>query len=80
MRHALEPFDRGTREVAHKAAELTAAGNLVTVAGGGDTDAALTSGARGGQVHLCLDGRRRVPGVVLEGKELPGIVMLQRGD
>ena len=42
MRHALEPFDRGTREVAHKAAELTAAGNLVTVAGGGDTDAALT--------------------------------------
>ena len=37
----LEPFDTGTVEVAEAAAELTAAGKLVTVAGGGDTVAAL---------------------------------------
>jgi len=33
----LEPFDVGTIEVAEAAAELTDAGKLVTVAGGGDT-------------------------------------------
>ena len=39
----LEPFDTGTIEVAEAAAELTAAGKLVTVAGGGDTVAALNA-------------------------------------
>src|SRR5215831_14388952 len=33
----LEPFDIGTVEVAEAAAELTAAGKIVSVAGGGDT-------------------------------------------
>jgi phosphoglycerate kinase len=37
----MEPFDTGTVEVAEAAAELTAAGKLVSVAGGGDTVAAL---------------------------------------
>jgi phosphoglycerate kinase len=37
-----EPFDIGTDEVAEVAAELTVAGKLVSVAGGGDTVAALT--------------------------------------
>src|SRR6266849_9852846 len=37
----LEPFDNGTVEVAEAAAELTAAGKLISVAGGGDTVAAL---------------------------------------
>src|SRR5205085_6739068 len=32
----IEPFDIGTLEVAEAAAELTSAGDLVTVAGGGD--------------------------------------------
>ena len=36
-----EPFDNGTIEVAEAAAELTAAGRLVSIAGGGDTVAAL---------------------------------------
>src|ERR1700730_1757824 len=35
----LEPFDNGTLEVAEAAAELTAAGKLVSVAGGGETGA-----------------------------------------
>ena len=37
----LEPFDTGTLEMAEAAAELTAAGKLVSIAGGGDTVAAL---------------------------------------
>ena len=36
-----EPFDTGTIEVAEAAAELTAAGKLISIAGGGDTMAAL---------------------------------------
>ena len=39
----LEPFDTGTTEVAEAAAELTTAGKLVSVAGGGDTVAALNA-------------------------------------
>ena len=39
----LEPFDTGTLEVAEAAAELTEAGKLVCVAGGGDTVAVLNA-------------------------------------
>jgi phosphoglycerate kinase len=73
----IKPFDRGTHEVSHKAAELTAAGNLVTVAAGGDTVAALA------QAHV-VDKFTYVSmagGAFLEwleGKKLPGILMLQR--
>ena len=59
----LEPFDNGTIEVAEAAAELTAAGKLVTVAGGGDTVAALNAAGRDRAVHLCVDRGRRLPGV-----------------
>src|SRR5262249_60225423 len=44
----LEPFDIGTVEVAEAAAELTAAGKIVTVAGGGDTGAALKAAGAAG--------------------------------
>ena len=37
----IEPFDQGTNAVARRAAELTQAGKLRTVAGSGDTVAAL---------------------------------------
>ena len=37
----MQPFDNGTVEVAEAAAERTKAGKLVSVAGGGDTVAAL---------------------------------------
>ena len=59
----MEPFDTGTVEVAEAAAELTAAGKLVAVAGGGDTVAALNAAGRDRAVHLCLDRRRRLPGM-----------------
>src|SRR5262249_19088452 len=39
----MEPFDNGTVEVAEAAAELTEASKLVSVAGGGDTVAALNA-------------------------------------
>ena len=39
----VKPFDQGTIEVAKATAELTEAGKLVSVAGGGDTVAALNS-------------------------------------
>ena len=37
----MEPFDSGTVEIAEAAAELTTSGKLVSIAGGGDTMAAL---------------------------------------
>ena len=39
----MKPFDAGTVAVAEAAAELTQAGKLVSVAGGGDTVAALNA-------------------------------------
>ena len=42
------PFDRGTVAVAKKIGELTRAGKLISVAGGGDTVAAL---AAAGVIH-----------------------------
>src|SRR3989304_10635446 len=44
----LEPFDNGTAEVAEAAAERTAAGRLISVAGGGETGAALNGGGGAG--------------------------------
>src|SRR5215467_13098651 len=43
----MEPFDNGTVEVAEAAAELTQAGKLVSIAGGGDTVAALNAAGTG---------------------------------
>ena len=59
----LEPFDTGTVEVAEAAAELTAAGKLVSVAGGGDTVAALNAAGVAERFHLCFHRRRRLPGM-----------------
>ena len=58
-----EPFDNGTIEVAEAAAELTAAGKLVSFAGGGDTVAALNLASRDRPPDPCLDRRRRVSGI-----------------
>ena len=55
------PFEAGTVAVARRAAALTKAGKLLTVAGGGDTVAALAAGRGGRRFQLCLDGRRRLP-------------------
>ncbi|MFQ6017266.1 MAG: phosphoglycerate kinase [Kiloniellaceae bacterium] len=70
------PFDAGTKAVARKAADLTRAGRLRTVAGGGDTVAAL--GHAG--VADCFSYVTTAGGAFfewLEGKTLPGVAALE---
>jgi phosphoglycerate kinase len=72
----MEPFDRGTIEVAEAAAELTAAGKLVSIAGGGDTLAALNAaGAAGRFTYTSTAGGAFLEW--LEGKALPGVEVLK---
>src|SRR5215467_2805151 len=71
-----EPFDTGTVEVAEAAAELTAAGKLVSVAGGGDTVAALNAaGASDRFSYVSTAGGAFLEW--LEGKALPGVEVLK---
>jgi phosphoglycerate kinase len=73
----MEPFDNGTVEVAEAAAELTAAGKLVTVAGGGDTVAALNAaGAADRLTYVSTAGGAFLEW--LEGKSLPGVEVLRK--
>jgi phosphoglycerate kinase len=72
----MEPFDIGTVEVAEAAAELTQAGKLVTVAGGGDTVAALNAaGVTGRLTYVSTAGGAFLEW--LEGKALPGVEVLR---
>jgi phosphoglycerate kinase len=72
----LEPFDLGTIQVAEAAAELTAAGKLVTVAGGGDTVAALNAaGVTDRFTYVSTAGGAFLEW--LEGKPLPGVEVLR---
>jgi phosphoglycerate kinase len=72
----VEPFDNGTIEVAEAAAELTAAGKLVTIAGGGDTVAALNAaGVTERFTYISTAGGAFLEW--LEGKALPGIEALR---
>ena len=72
-----EPFDTATVALARIAAALTAEG-LISVAGGGDTVAALNHAG-------CADGFTFVSNAGgaflewIEGKALPGVVALERG-
>jgi len=69
------PFERGTVAAAKAAAELTAAGKLVSFAGGGDTVAALNlAGVIGKLSHVSTGGGAFLES--LEGKTLPGIAVL----
>jgi len=69
------PFDRATDAVAQEAARLTAAGSLLTVAGGGDTVSALIHAGVAEQVsYLSTAGGAFLEW--LEGKELPGVAVL----
>jgi phosphoglycerate kinase len=73
----MEPFDNGTIEVAEAAAELTQAGKLVTVAGGGDTVAALNAaGCADRFTYISTAGGAFLEW--LEGKSLPGVEVLKR--
>jgi phosphoglycerate kinase len=72
----MEPFDTGTVEVAEAAAELTAAGKLVSVAGGGDTVAALNvAGVTDRLTYVSTAGGAFLEW--LEGKALPGVEVLR---
>jgi phosphoglycerate kinase len=70
-----EPFDNGTTEVAEAAAELSAAGKLVSIAGGGDTMAALNvAGVTDRFSYVSTAGGAFLEW--LEGKTLPGVEVL----
>ena len=56
-----KPFDAGTNAVAGTVAALTKAGRVLSVAGGGDTVAALAAAGVEIFVHLRLRGRRCLP-------------------
>ncbi|MDF1586707.1 phosphoglycerate kinase [Marinimicrococcus flavescens] len=72
----IPPFDKATVAVAQAAAELTQAGRLVTVAGGGDTVAALShAGVLERFSYVSTAGGAFLEW--LEGKELPGIKALE---
>ena len=72
----MEPFDNGTVEVAEAAAELTGNHELVSVAGGGDTVAALNSaGCAGRLTYVSTAGGAFLEW--LEGKALPGVEVLR---
>jgi phosphoglycerate kinase len=72
----LEPFDTGTVEAAEAAAELSAAGKLVSVAGGGDTVAALNkAGVADRFTYVSTAGGAFLEW--LEGKALPGVEVLR---
>jgi phosphoglycerate kinase len=72
----MEPFDTGTIEVAEAAAELTSAGKLVSVAGGGDTVAALNvAGVTDRFTYVSTAGGAFLEW--MEGKALPGVEVLR---
>jgi len=71
----MQPFDEGTVAVAQKAAALTRDGRLLTVAGGGDTVAALNAaGVADDFSYISTAGGAFLEW--LEGKELPGVAAL----
>jgi len=73
----LKPFDACTNTVARAAAELTKSGDLFSVAGGGDTVAALNqAGVTHDFRYVSTAGGAFLEW--LEGKELPGVVKLRK--
>jgi phosphoglycerate kinase len=74
----IEPFDAATNAAADHAAERTAAGDLISVAGGGDTVAALNrAGAAERFSYISTAGGAFLEW--MEGKTLPGVAALEQG-
>ena len=74
----IEPFGTGTFALANEAGRLTKAGALISVAGGGDTVAALNAaGVAADYTYVSSAGGAFLEW--LEGKDLPGVAALARG-
>ena len=72
----MAPFDHGTVEVAKYVAERTKAGKIVSVAGGGDTVAALAhAGVKDDFTYVSTAGGAFLEW--MEGKPLPGVEALK---
>ncbi len=72
----IEPFDTATNAAARHAAALSRAGNLISVAGGGDTVAALNkAGAADDFTYISTAGGAFLEW--MEGKVLPGVAALE---
>lgn len=73
----LKPFDNATNVVAQAAADLTQAGKLTSVAGGGDTVSALANaGVADKFSYISTAGGAFLEW--MEGKELPGVVIFKK--
>jgi phosphoglycerate kinase len=73
----IEPFGAGTFALAKEAARLTKAGQLVSIAGGGDTVAALNAaGVTEAFTYVSTAGGAFLEW--LEGRELPGVAALAK--
>ena len=71
------PFDKGTNAVAKEAAKLTKDGRLMSIAGGGDTVAALAhAGVEDDFSYVSTAGGAFLEW--LEGKTLPGVAVLSK--
>ena len=71
----VNPFDTGTNAVARTVAELTQAGGLLSVAGGGDTVSGVgTAGAEEGVSYVSAAGGAFLE--YIEGKVLPGVAAI----
>ncbi|MCH8862271.1 MAG: phosphoglycerate kinase [Proteobacteria bacterium] len=71
------PFEAGTTALAKAAGDLTQQGKLLSVAGGGDTVAALAqAGARDAFSHVSTAGGATLEW--MEGKVLPGLKALEK--
>lgn len=73
----MKPFDNATNKVAEKAAALTTAGKLTSVAGGGDTVSALeNAGVADKFTYISTAGGAFLEW--MEGKELPGVAVMKK--
>jgi phosphoglycerate kinase len=73
----IPPFDAGTAAVARQVAELTRAGRLMSIAGGGDTLSALAhAGVLDQLSYVSTAGGAFLEW--LEGKDLPGVAVLRK--
>ena len=73
----MKPFDKATNEVAQKVADLTKAGKLTSVAGGGDTVSALeNAGVAADFSYISTAGGAFLEW--MEGKVLPGVDVMKK--